>query len=216
MNGNQCRPWSDAEFISKQIQQTTIWHFQLTFPHKKGFVILCKFIATDKALFHPKNADIFLISPLKHMLWVLIISTSPRRFGEALLMSTHNICFCGEIRKILKNIMWIPPLICSYEITIILSRQAWANCVDPDHSLWQGSAMFATHSRQFNIHYEEVKGTSLNFRTSIHRSGIGLNRSGYQVSCSFISWRKHLLWVLIRGPSMSTHNICVRWEIRKI
>ena len=26
-------------------------------------------------------------------------------------MSTHNICFCGEKRK---NIMWIPPLICSY------------------------------------------------------------------------------------------------------
>ena len=27
-------------------------------------------------------------------------------------MSTHNICFRGEIRK---NIMWLPPLICSYE-----------------------------------------------------------------------------------------------------
>ena len=26
-------------------------------------------------------------------------------------MSTHNICFHGEIRK---NIMWIHPLICSY------------------------------------------------------------------------------------------------------
>ena len=25
---------------------------------------------------------------------------APRRLGEALLMSTHNICFCGEIRKI--------------------------------------------------------------------------------------------------------------------
>ena len=29
-------------------------------------------------------------------------------------MSTHNICFHGEIRK---NIIWIPPLLCSYEYT---------------------------------------------------------------------------------------------------
>ena len=29
-------------------------------------------------------------------------------------MSTHNICFRREIRK---NIMWIPPLICSYAST---------------------------------------------------------------------------------------------------
>ena len=49
--------------------------------------------------FHPKNAYIFLISSQKHMLWVFIRST--RRLGEALLMSTHNICFCREIRKIL-------------------------------------------------------------------------------------------------------------------
>ena len=31
--------------------------------------------------------------------------------NEALLMSTHNICFSGEIRK---NIMWIHSLIWSY------------------------------------------------------------------------------------------------------
>ena len=37
-------------------------------------------IATDKAFFHPKNADIFLISQQKHMLWVLIRSASVRRF----------------------------------------------------------------------------------------------------------------------------------------
>ena len=36
--------------------------------------------------------NIFLLSPRKYMLWVLIRS-------EALLMSTHNICFRGEIRK---------------------------------------------------------------------------------------------------------------------
>ena len=59
----------------------------------------------DKALpFNPRNiigldkrgyqVNIFLISPQKHMLWVLI------RSGEVLLMSTHNIWFRGEIRKI--------------------------------------------------------------------------------------------------------------------
>ena len=44
------------------------------------------------------------------MLWVLIRSASPKtyvvgthlkRLTEALLMSTHNICFCREVRKIL-------------------------------------------------------------------------------------------------------------------
>ena len=33
------------------------------------------------------STNIFLISPWRHILWLL-------------LMSTHNICFCGEIRKI--------------------------------------------------------------------------------------------------------------------
>ena len=37
-------------------------------------------IATDKALFSSGNADIFLISPQKHMLWVLIRSTLARCF----------------------------------------------------------------------------------------------------------------------------------------
>ena len=40
--------------------------------------------------------NIFIISPQKHMLWVLIRSALAR----GLLMSTHNVCFCGEIRKI--------------------------------------------------------------------------------------------------------------------
>ena len=43
--------------------------------------------------------NIFLISPRKHMLWVLIRSASLVG-GTTLLMSTHNICFRGEIRKI--------------------------------------------------------------------------------------------------------------------
>ena len=31
--------------------------------------------------------------------------------GEALLMSTHNICFCAEIRNILILLGWIKPFI---------------------------------------------------------------------------------------------------------
>ena len=47
--------------------------------------------------------NIFLISLQKHILWVLIRSTSER---EVLLMSTHNICFHGEIRK-LPILIWL-------------------------------------------------------------------------------------------------------------
>ena len=39
-----------------------------------------EYIATDKALFHSKNADIILIPQQKHMLWVLIGSASARHF----------------------------------------------------------------------------------------------------------------------------------------
>ena len=52
------------------------------------------YIGLDKGGY-PVN--IFLISPGKHMLWVL---------SEALLMSTHNICFRGEIRKISILLGW--------------------------------------------------------------------------------------------------------------
>ena len=38
--------------------------------------------------------DIFHIFWRKHLLWLLIEEP-----GEALLMSTHKICFCGEIRQ---------------------------------------------------------------------------------------------------------------------
>ena len=45
--------------------------------------------------FQSKSIDIFLISPRMHMLWYYL------EVPEALLMNTHNICFRGEIRKIL-------------------------------------------------------------------------------------------------------------------
>ena len=49
-------------------------------------------IAPDKRGY-PQN--IFRISPRKH-----IVGTHQKGLLEALLMSTHNMCFCGEIRNI--------------------------------------------------------------------------------------------------------------------
>ena len=63
-------------------------------------------IATDKRGY-PYN--IFLISWRKHMLWVLIRSALPRH-----LMSTHNICFHWEIRKISAAFGWKKCLTCCY------------------------------------------------------------------------------------------------------
>ena len=45
-------------------------------------------------------------------------------------MSTHNICFQGEIRK---NIMWILPLICSYEIVCLLFK-SFKNCSKAEYN----------------------------------------------------------------------------------
>ena len=47
--------------------------------------------------FSTKKTAIFLISPQKHMLWVLIRSASTH-LNEAFLMSTQNIYFLGEIK----------------------------------------------------------------------------------------------------------------------
>ena len=66
-----------------------------------------------RRFFHPKNADIFLTSPRKHMLWY-----SLKVLGEALLMSTHNICFRGEIRKIL----------CGYPFLSVAMQMSGALC----------------------------------------------------------------------------------------
>ena len=108
----------------------------ITPTHTNGSVI-----ATDKTLFHPKNADIFLISPRKHMLWVHIRSASifisPRKYVVVLIRSAsneypqhmfssprkhihENICFLWRNKK---N-MWIPLLICSY---VLLNKSLTLN-----------------------------------------------------------------------------------------
>ena len=68
------------------------------------------YIATDKALFHPKNANIFLISEQKDMLWYSL--EAPRR-GASNEYPQHMFSSRNK-----KNIMWIPPLIFSYAISI--------------------------------------------------------------------------------------------------
>ena len=50
------------------------------------------YIAPDKALFVAKKVDIFVIS--RHNIYV--VGSHTKCISEALLMSTHNICF-GEI-----------------------------------------------------------------------------------------------------------------------
>ena len=66
----------DTKFLHADYEdtdQTVQAHLSLCCAHMS--------IATDKVLFfYPKNADIFLVSQQKHMLWVLIRSALVRRF----------------------------------------------------------------------------------------------------------------------------------------
>ena len=74
--------------------------------------------SSKKPFFQSKGicTDIFLISPWKHILWVLIRSVSKRRFQWL-----RNICFCEEIRKIhghqivSSTLIKARNFICSYE-----------------------------------------------------------------------------------------------------
>ena len=67
--------WENVLYVRGLVEEAYLMEFSLVL-HQN----ICCYIATDKAFFHPKNADIFLISPQKHMLWVLIRSASVRHF----------------------------------------------------------------------------------------------------------------------------------------
>ena len=74
---------------------------------------LKKFSAQQiRCFFHPKNADIFLISQWKHTLWYSL--EAPRQ-GTSNEYPQHMFSLRNK-----KNIMWIPPLICSYEFLYII------------------------------------------------------------------------------------------------
>ena len=80
----------------RKISEFFIWKFSFLvvkfsiYLNRRVFVMT---IATDKAFFHPKNADI------SYFFTKTFVVGNHKRLGEALLMST--ICFCREIRKIL-------------------------------------------------------------------------------------------------------------------
>ena len=38
---------------------------------------------------------------VKFSVYLNNVGTHKKRLGEVLLLSTHNLCFCGELRKIL-------------------------------------------------------------------------------------------------------------------
>ena len=93
---SRCFCWEPTTYLHGEVRKICGYPFYLE---------LCRF-------FHLKSTDIFLISPWKHMLWVLIrstcvsmkthvVGTHQKCLTEALLMSTHNICFHGDIRKLL-------------------------------------------------------------------------------------------------------------------
>ena len=66
-------------------------------------------------IFQPKSADIFLISPQKYMLWVLISLT------EVFQMSIHNIYSCLKIKKkYLYYFVWAATLIIEQSFSLIL------------------------------------------------------------------------------------------------
>ena len=71
--------------------------YLLKFQDKYGKELLYPNIQGLRHLFHKKSVDIFLISPLKYMLWALIRKIS-------MLMSTHKIHFHEEIGKLQSNL----------------------------------------------------------------------------------------------------------------
>ena len=87
------------------------WEIRKVFPDKN---ISCGYSLEVPSASYEYPQHMFLlrnkkgISRQKHKLWVLI------RSAKALLMSTHNICFCWEIRKVFtdKNIS------CGYSLEV--------------------------------------------------------------------------------------------------
>ena len=83
-----------ALFVSRL---SLLWNLGRTVFHYENTTIQIyrKFHLQKLKLFLIKNSDIFHISDQKHRLWVLV--------SEAVLTSTHNLCFCAEIKKIIIN-----------------------------------------------------------------------------------------------------------------
>ena len=114
--------------------QNKAWHFiQILSSERKDLIAsLLKYLATDKTFFKTKNLIFFLISPWKHMLWVLIRSASPRHFWW--VPTTYVFLWRNK-----KNIHSANPLIQSYydwgilDIPFVLEKKerVTVNKLDP-------------------------------------------------------------------------------------
>ena len=166
-----------------------IWHIRLSYlviaPDVRGY------------LHH-----IFLISPWKHKLWVLI-----RILAEAILMNTHNGMTC-RIWHIRLSYLVIAPDVRGYLHHIFLISP-WK------HKLWVLIRILA-EAILMNTHNGM---TCRIWHIRLSYLVIAPDVRGYLHHIFLISPWKHKLWVLIRilaeAILMNTHNvICV--ETRKI
>ena len=64
------------------------------------------YMAPDKALFATKKCSYFFLFLYENICCGYSLELPHRGASN----EYHNICFCGEIRKII-HVMWIPPLI---------------------------------------------------------------------------------------------------------
>ena len=96
-------------------------------------------------------------------------------------MSTHNICFYGEMTIIIPRFSSNTLLICStvYNTTVMIlsfGRQVWANSADPDKSLIKVYTVFHCVCI-FWKHYFMVKQPCSNFRKiTANFWGVGTRR----------------------------------------
>ena len=105
-----------------------------------------------------------------------------------------------------KNIMWIPPLICSYECKNSWHMSCYARSVSSDiciHAVWL-EPLVPLWRNFASLHLWLSSMCPEKILLRLHEQAgwsIDLDKSGYQVN-SFISRRKHMLWVLIRSASV--------------
>ena len=74
------------------IIQVNFWYFLLISSRKHAYSIIMTILPPKNENSQINKSDIFSYFCSKHRLWVL---------AEAVLTSTHNICFWAEIRKII-------------------------------------------------------------------------------------------------------------------
>ena len=82
--------------------QTNEWKDKTIYPRHTSYARGIN-IALVKVLFSIQKYSYFSYFSTK----TYVVGTHQKHLAEALLLSTHNICFCGEIRKIFTR---YPPL----------------------------------------------------------------------------------------------------------